>query len=195
MKHCSNCGQQLSDEASFCGKCGAASNNTLTIDTANEPTPITEAGQSEGKSQLSLPVQSPQTSAIGKTELSRNSQSPANSKKIAGAILAIIVVIACFYVWRLSNANNPEAVARTVVENAINGKNDYSLFTNEEDAVVNIGVIRLALSMTEDRDFDYKITSRKGDTVVVEVNGSKESLCDIELVQKSGKWVVSYVPW
>lgn len=105
----------------------------------------------------------------------------------------VVLVFACCFV--AGCGQSPEGVAESFIKGCVNGDTQSSakLFYDQEEGTLAVGLVRMGLSMTEDRDFTYETVYEKDGEAVVQVEGDSGHFCRLELEQIDGKWLVTYV--
>lgn len=119
-------------------------------------------------------------------------------KIVIASVLVLLLTVAAYTALAKNNvlfASSPESVAKAFIEGVIKG--DKSVIRlcagNDVDQAWNTGVMALGLSMTKDRNFNYKTLKKTGNKAVIQVSGKTGHLCNIELENIKGKWLVTYV--
>ncbi|MDQ0287730.1 putative membrane protein YvbJ [Desulfofundulus luciae] len=119
-------------------------------------------------------------------------------KIIVASVLVLIIGIALYLSLGKGGfllTSSPETVAKAFVEGVIKGDKSVTRLCAGDDVAQawNSGVMVLGLSMTKDRNFNYKVIRRTNKEAMVEVSGASGHLCTIELININGKWLVAYV--
>lgn len=162
MSYCPECGAKIKTGSNFCGNCGKACN----VNNVTGP--------------LSPKVTESHIRSI---------------KLIIAAVLVITIDVALYTSLAKSSifVSSPETVAKTFVEGVIKRDKSVTRLCAGDDVARawNTGVMAIGLSMSGDREFTYKVIKRSGKQAVVEVTGKTGHLCNIELENINGKWLVT----